>query len=150
MNNDAPLLMVGPGTGIVPFIAFCQEREQLQQTNKPIAEAHLFFGCRDKDTDFIYRDFLASMLDKKVVSQLNLAFSRPADGSKKQYVQHLLESQTETIERLLRKENGSLYICGSTKMGQLVQQLIRQTLGDDYFKQMQAEKRVIVELWSSS
>ena len=23
MRNDVPLLMVGPGTGIVPFIAFC-------------------------------------------------------------------------------------------------------------------------------
>jgi NADPH-ferrihemoprotein reductase len=86
MNNDVPLLMVGPGTGVVPFIAFCQEREQLKSQNKAIAEAHLFFGCRDKDSDFIYRDYLANMLDTKVLNSLNLAFSRPKDKSGKMYV----------------------------------------------------------------
>lgn len=30
MNNNVPLLMVGPGTGIVPFIAFAEERENLK------------------------------------------------------------------------------------------------------------------------
>lgn len=91
MNNEVPLLMVGPGTGIVPFIAFNQEREQIQAEGKKIAEGHLFFGCRDKDNDFIYRDHLASMVDKKVIHSLNLGFSRPKDGSAKQYVQDQLK-----------------------------------------------------------
>lgn len=59
MNNEVPLLMVGPGTGVVPFIAFNEERELLQKQGKKIAEGSLFFGCRDKDSDFIYRDFIA-------------------------------------------------------------------------------------------
>lgn len=63
MRNDVPMLMVGPGTGIVPFVAFAEEREHL----KIGKEAHLFFGCRDKDSDFIYRDFFATMIDKKVL-----------------------------------------------------------------------------------
>lgn len=80
--QDKPSLMIGPGTGVVPFIAFAEEREHKKQSQ----EAHLFFGCRDKDTDFIYRDFLARMTDQKVFTSLNLAFSRPRDGSEKAYV----------------------------------------------------------------
>lgn len=81
--------MVGPGTGIVPFIAFSEEREMLQSQGKKIAEGELFFGCRDKDSDFIYRDYLASMGDKKLLNP-QYAFSRPKDGSTKQYVQDVL------------------------------------------------------------
>jgi len=91
MNNNVPLLMVGPGTGIVPFIAFAEERENLKAKGDQIAEGHLFFGCRDKDNDFIYRDYLAAMVDTKVLSSLSLAFSRPKDGSAKQYVQDVLK-----------------------------------------------------------
>jgi len=49
----------------------------MQENNAKIAEGHLFFGCRDKDSDFINIDYLSSMVDKKVLTSLNLAFSRP-------------------------------------------------------------------------
>jgi sulfite reductase alpha subunit-like flavoprotein len=149
MRNDVPLLMVGPGTGVVPFIAFAEEREYLKAKGESIAEGHLFFGCRDKDNDFIYRDFFATKVDNKVIESFQLAFSRPTDGTEKQYVQDVLGKQIELIERLIRTENGCLYICGATKMGTDVQNLIKKVLGEDEFKNLQKEKRVIVELWSS-
>lgn len=145
MRTDVPMLMVGPGTGVVPFIAFTEERQHL----KIDSEAHLFFGCRDKDNDFIYRDFLASMVDNKVISSFQLAFSRPRDGQPKNYVQDVLARQVDLIERILRLEKGCLYICGATKMGADVQSLVKKVLGEDEFKTLQQEKRVIVELWSS-
>lgn len=83
MNNEAPLLMVGPGTGIVPFIAFSDERKHIKDAGRPIAEGHLYFGCRDVDSDFIYRDYLASMVDSTVLTKLSHAFSRAKDGSPK-------------------------------------------------------------------
>lgn len=118
MKKDRPLFMVGPGTGIVPFIAFSDERTHLKNTLKEqITEAHLWFGCREKDNDFIYRDYLAEQMDKGIINGLNFAFSRPKDGSPKHYVQDLIKQKPELVERLLRKENGVLYICGATKMG---------------------------------
>ena len=49
LNNKKPLFMVGPGTGVVPFIAFCEEREYESEAKKQtIVNGHLFFGCRDK------------------------------------------------------------------------------------------------------
>jgi sulfite reductase alpha subunit-like flavoprotein len=63
LKNDVPILMVGPGTGVVPFIAFIEEREFLVAQGKQIQSAELFFGCKDKDNDFIYREQLANATD---------------------------------------------------------------------------------------
>lgn len=34
-------------------------------------------------------------------------------------------------------------------MGEDVKNLIKEVLGEDYYKEMDKEKRIIVELWSS-
>jgi cytochrome P450 / NADPH-cytochrome P450 reductase len=75
--------MVGPGTGVVPYIAFIEERELLKAKGQVLQEAHVYFGCKDKANDFIYRDQLCDALDNKIINSLGLAFSRPADGSPK-------------------------------------------------------------------
>ena len=92
-THDVPMFMVGPGTGVVPFIGFMQEREKAKEINSETAlgTASLFFGCRRHDQDFIYRDEMSAMKDQGIVSELNLAFSRPVEaGSSKTYVQDLL------------------------------------------------------------
>ena len=95
MTKDptVPIAMVGAGTGVVPFIGFLQTRSLLQKEGQPIGEAHLFFGCKYKDVDFIYRDEMAGAVDQKVISDLHLAFSRQ-DPNKKHYVQHLIQEQS--------------------------------------------------------
>lgn len=70
-----------------------------------LGEAHLYFGCREKNTDFIYRDYLAQGHDTKMITQLNLAFSRPNPDTdpeaKKQYVQDALKTQIEEVAKIL-------------------------------------------------
>lgn len=56
LKTDVPIVMAGPGTGVVPFIAFIDEREVLGAKNIQLSEASLYFGCKDKSNDFIYRD----------------------------------------------------------------------------------------------
>jgi len=40
-------------------------------------------------------------------------------------------------------------ICGNTKMGQEVQQILKDWFGNDYVKEMEKNGRLIKELWSS-
>lgn len=48
---DVPMIMVGPGTGVVPFIGFMQERQTAKAANGELVlgPAHLYFGCRRHD-----------------------------------------------------------------------------------------------------
>jgi len=76
------MIMVAAGTGVVPFIGFLQERMTDFKEGKggDLGEAHLFFGCREKNTDFIYRDTFDSCLAMKeadILSSFALAESRP-------------------------------------------------------------------------
>jgi len=59
-----------------------------------------------------------------------------------------MRKESELIARLLSSvSKGHLYICGGTKMGQDVQSLLKELLGEEGVKAMEKEKRLIKELW---
>jgi sulfite reductase alpha subunit-like flavoprotein len=68
--------MVGPGSGIAPMRAFCQEREHMIQDGTRVGGAMLFFGCRRPNEDFIYKDELEAWTESGAITDLVLAFSR--------------------------------------------------------------------------
>lgn len=104
-NPDTPVIMVGPGTGIAPFRAFLQEREAQSATGKN----WLFFGNPHFTTDFLYQSELIKYRDNKLLTQLDVAFSR--DQANKIYVQDRLLEQGEQVFAWL-EEGAHLYICG--------------------------------------
>ncbi|XVE59777.1 hypothetical protein DITRI_Ditri05aG0074300 [Diplodiscus trichospermus] len=113
-----PLILVGPGTGCAPFRGFVEERA-VQSLSGPIAPIIFFFGCRNEEIDFLYRDFWLSHSENGVLSEAKgggfyAAFSR--DQPQKVYVQHRMQEQSQRIWNLLC-EGGAVYVAGSsTKM----------------------------------
>ncbi|OMP66729.1 assimilatory sulfite reductase (NADPH) flavoprotein subunit [Domibacillus epiphyticus] len=107
-NTDAPVIMVGPGTGIAPFRSFLQEREEAGASGK----SWLFFGDQHFVTDFLYQTEFQKWLKDGVLTKMDVAFSR--DSNEKVYVQHrMLEHSKELYEWL--QEGAVLYICGDEK-----------------------------------
>jgi sulfite reductase (NADPH) flavoprotein alpha-component len=104
-EEDTPVIMCGPGTGIAPFRSFVQERRATGARGK----AWLFFGEVSRKTDFFYEDEWEQCLKDGVLSRMDTAFSR--DQEKKIYVQHkILEAAREFYDWL---EQGAIfYVCG--------------------------------------
>ena len=150
-DKDKDIIMIGPGTGIAPFRAFLQEREVTNSSGKN----WLFFGDQTRDNDFIYEDELKDMLNKNILTKLDLAFSR--DQKEKLYVQHkIYENKKEFFSWI---ENGSIiYICGdATKMAKDVEDIILKIISEekncsfndsiDYLNKLKKEKRYLRDVY---
>ncbi|NEG67190.1 sulfite reductase subunit alpha [Pantoea agglomerans] len=150
-NNSAPLIMVGPGTGIAPFRAFLQERQATGAQGKN----WLFFGDQHQEHDFIYQDELLAWRDNGLLTRLDLAFSR--DQEKKIYVQsRMLEQGAELYAWL--QEGAYFYVCGdASRMAKDVDnalyEVVRQFGGlsteraADYIDQLKKEKRYLRDVY---
>ena len=104
-NDNDPMIMVGPGTGIAPFVAFLQER----QSRGAKGDNWLFFGDQKSETDFLYREQLTSWKSGGQLQRLDTAFSR--DQEHKIYVQdRMLENGEELFAWLER--GGYFFVCG--------------------------------------
>jgi sulfite reductase (NADPH) flavoprotein alpha-component len=107
-DPTAPMIMVGPGTGIAPFIAFLQQRA----CDGATGQNWLFFGDQKRDCDFLYRDQLTAWQSSGLLTRLDLAFSR--DESEKVYVQHRMLEHAAELYRWL--ESGSyFFVCGDAR-----------------------------------
>ncbi|WP_310014413.1 sulfite reductase subunit alpha [Brucella pseudogrignonensis] len=104
-DNDAPMIMVGPGTGIAPFRAFLQERRARDAKGRN----WLFFGDQHRANDFIYEDELGDMSRDGLLTRLDLAFSRDQDA--KIYVQTRMKENGKALFSWL-EEGASFYVCG--------------------------------------
>lgn len=139
---DKPIVMIGPGTGVAPFMGFIAHRQaqhkaataaqsaalrgewrggmMIDPARDPDAAAvpalgpsHLFFGNRDPAVDWLYKAEMEHAVTADALTQLHLAWSRQP-GSAKCYVQdRLLEPSTAaTIARLIMHRDAHVYVCG--------------------------------------
>ncbi|MEM1386675.1 MAG: flavodoxin domain-containing protein [Pseudomonadota bacterium] len=107
-DPDTPMIMVGPGTGIAPFIAFLQERQE----TGAIGDAWLFFGDRQRACDHVYEAELQAFQEAGVLTRLDLAFSR--DQDEKIYVQDRMRAASKHVFAAL-EAGAYVYLCGDAK-----------------------------------
>ena len=144
-EDTAPVIMIGPGTGVAPFRAFLQEREERQAEG----DNWLFFGDRRFRSDFLYQSEWLKWRRDGLLTRLDVAFSR--DQTEKRYVQHCLEENSAEVWAWLQR-GASLYVCGDAdKMAPDVHQALlgiaskqgglNQEQAEDYLRQLNRDKR---------
>lgn len=131
-DEEMPIIMVGPGTGVAPFRGFLQER----QACGAVGRAWLFFGDRTRAADFLYEEEIAAWVCDKTLARLDLAFSR--DEEQKEYVQtRMLEKGAELFAWL--EEGASVYICGDAeRMAKDVEDALLQIIAEHGGRDLQA------------
>ncbi|KAH1179015.1 NADPH--cytochrome P450 reductase isoform X1 [Mauremys mutica] len=154
---STPVVMIGPGTGIAPFVGFVQERAWLKQQGKDVGETVLYYGCRHENEDYLYREELAQFHKEGALTQLNVAFSR--DQAQKVYVQHLLKKNKEGVWKLIHEGNAHIYVCGDARsMARDVQNTFYEIVAEfgsmtqpqavDYVKKLMTKGRYSLDVWS--
>lgn len=104
-DPSAPVIMIGPGTGIAPFRGFLHERRAIGATGRN----WLFFGERSATTDYLYREELEAMQADGHLTRLDTAFSR--DQERKIYVQDRMIEHAPIFWHWLQ-DGASVYVCG--------------------------------------
>lgn len=144
-SDSAPVIMVGPGTGIAPFRGFLEERRATGAKGKN----WLFFGDQHAATDFLYREELEQFQRDGVLTRLDTAFSR--DQAEKVYVQHrMLEHAHELFAWL--EDGAHFYVCGdASRMAKDVDAALHRVIeigskrsaeqAQEYVRQLMIQKR---------
>jgi len=155
-------VLIGPGTGCAPFRAFVEERAT-QAVAVPTAPILFFFGCRNENSDFLYKDFWLShaqnhgVLSSEKGGGFFVAFSR--ELPQKIYLQDKIKEQSARVMNMLCSNKVAIYIAGcSTKMPADVtaalEEVICQETGDskesvsEWLKDMKRAGKFIIEAWS--
>ncbi|MFE0250186.1 molybdopterin-dependent oxidoreductase [Streptomyces sp. NPDC059010] len=146
-----PMVMVGPGTGVAPFVGFLQERRALGHR----APNWLFFGEQHRASDFYYEDELTALLDEGTLARLDTAFSR--DQRNKVYVQDRMREHGPELWRWLQ-DGAHFYVCGdASRMAKDVDQALRdiavthggldEAEASAYVKQLTTAKRYVRDVY---
>ncbi|WP_420077153.1 molybdopterin-dependent oxidoreductase [Streptomyces sp. JL3001] len=150
-DASTPMVMVGPGTGVAPFVGFLQERRALGHR----APNWLFFGEQHRESDFYYEEELTGLLDEGTLGRLDTAFSR--DQRNKVYVQDRMREHGPELWRWLQ-DGAHFYVCGdASRMAKDVDRALRdiavahgglaEAEASAYVKQLAAAKRYVRDVY---
>ena len=111
-DPERNVILVSAGTGVAPFCGFLGDRLAAKQAGQPFAPALCFFGVRDPDVDYIFRELFEGAEAEGIV-RMRPAFSRaPENGVK--YVQDRIAADADDVWALLGDptKNTHVFVCG--------------------------------------
>ena len=143
-NDETPIIMVGPGTGIAPFRAFLQERDAREASGKN----WLFFGNPHFTQDFLYQVEIQSYLKSGLLTKVDVAFSR--DQAEKVYVQDKLRKNSQEVFAWL-EAGAHFYICGdANRMAKDVHQALVDIIKENSGKDDEQAEQYLKDLRSAN
>jgi sulfite reductase alpha subunit-like flavoprotein len=115
---EAPVIMVGPGTGVAPMRAMVHQRHYWAKecygpaTEDCLKGDILFFGCRGTETDYFFRDEWETLARTERL-EVHTAFSRDKNEPRT-YVQDQIRKNAKAVYRAMYELKGMIYVCGSS------------------------------------
>lgn len=145
-NPSTPIIMIGAGTGIAPFRAFMQQRENADAAGP----AWLIFGNQKFTDDFLYQSEWQRWHQLGLLPETSLAWSR-ANPNQKVYVQHKVIEASAKIWQWLQ-EGAHIYVCGdANQMAKAVETALLEVIQQagnldaasaaDYLDQLRDDRR---------
>jgi len=108
-DQNLPLIMIGPGTGIAPFRAFLQERRATGAKGKN----WLFYGAQREKCNYAYKEDWEVFTREGLLTRLDCAWSR--DQAHKIYVQHKMLENAAEIWNWIDGEGAQFFVCGDAR-----------------------------------
>ncbi|WP_340054998.1 bifunctional cytochrome P450/NADPH--P450 reductase [Corynebacterium parakroppenstedtii] len=154
-TSEAPLILIGAGSGMAPLRAFIQELGFKHREGSRVPSATLFYGCTREEQDFLYSDELQEFV-KEGILDVRPAFSREiaaVNGRDVKYIQDRIIAEKEDL--LTKIKNGAhIYVCGAVNTvvpgvrDALVEVLSSEGNGEEQLDKLQKENRYSVESFS--
>ena len=163
-DADAPVVLIGPGTGVAPCRSLLQSL-QADDGEREAAKgkATLVFGCRNRAADYLYGAEMEALAKSGWLRAYETAFSR--DQERKVYVQDVVRGcevvSAAVVEALDDAEGaaGLVFISGSSKnMPQSVEKALAfcfmrardmtETEATAYIAGMKRKRRIQLDTWA--
>ncbi|XP_065882526.1 methionine synthase reductase-like isoform X2 [Dysidea avara] len=160
-DPSLPLIMVGPGTGVAPYIGFLQHRRSLK--SEQLGPSWLFYGCRHPLKDYLFKKELASYVADGTLTHLLVSFSRYDDISgHHRYVQDSIRAKGKQLAEAIMEQQAVIYVCGDARnMSRDIKEAFMSVLSEYFHDKatpvataeevlttMQEDRRYILDIWA--
>ncbi|CAL4326484.1 assimilatory sulfite reductase (NADPH) flavoprotein subunit [Buchnera aphidicola] len=118
IDQNTPIIMIGSGTGIAPFRAFMQQRDNDGSKGKN----WIFFGNPCFTEDFLYQIEWQQYMKKGLLTKMSLAWSQ--DQEYKVYIQDKIKENSKEVWSWIQ-DGAQIYVCGNaSKMAKDVEKAL--------------------------
>jgi sulfite reductase alpha subunit-like flavoprotein len=168
-SPEVPIMMIGTGTGVAPFMSFLEQRakdsSELSKGGGDVLNT-LYLGVRE-EYDFIFENNFREYTESNML-QLNVAFSRASTTSveniykkmraigklrntelmARSYVSHFVQKDADNVRKFFYSStNSTMYMCGSVKMSADVTVVLQNILGKRLAQDLKRQGRIVLDVW---